>query len=59
MDLLRRTILRGAGAGGAVAAAVAAGVLKPTGAWAMEWNKNAFEAKDMAGALKGLGASAT
>lgn len=58
MDALRRTLLKGAGATGAVAAAIAAGVLKPSQALAAEWNKNAFEAKDVAGALKGLGAGA-
>ena len=57
MDALRRTLLRGAGAGGAIAAALAAGVLKPSQVLAAEWNRAAFDAKDMAGALKGLGAT--
>jgi sulfur-oxidizing protein SoxY len=57
MDVLRRTLLKGAGASGALAAAIAAGVLKPSQALAAEWNKNAFEAKDLAGALKGIGAT--
>jgi sulfur-oxidizing protein SoxY len=55
MDVLRRILLKGAGAGGALAAALAAGVLKPSAAFAAEWNKAAFDAKDVAGALKGLG----
>ncbi len=57
MDVLRRTLLKGAGATGALAAAVAAGVLKPSAVFAAEWNKNAFEAKDLAAALKGMGAA--
>lgn len=56
MDKLRRTLLKGAG--GALAAALAAGVLIPTRVLAAEWNKSAFEAKDLADALRGLGASA-
>ncbi len=58
MDKLRRILIRGAGASGALAAALAAGVLKPTQVLAGDWNKSAFEAKDLAGALKGLGADA-
>jgi sulfur-oxidizing protein SoxY len=57
MDLLRRTLLKGAGASSALAAALAAGVLKPTQVWAAEWNKAAFDAKDLDGALKGIGAA--
>ncbi len=57
MDMLRRTLLKGAGAGGALAALLAAGLLKPTGAYAADWNKAAFDAKDLPGALKGIGAA--
>ena len=57
MDALRRTLLKGAGATGALAAALAAGVLKPSQVLAAEINRAAFEAKDIAGALKGIGAS--
>ena len=57
MDALRRTLIKGAGATGAIAAAVAAGVLKPTQVLAAEYNRTAFEAKDVAGALKGVGAN--
>jgi sulfur-oxidizing protein SoxY len=56
MDALRRTLLKGAGATGAIAAAIAAGVLKPSQVLAAEYNRAAFEAKDMAGALKNIGA---
>ncbi|MDK9724789.1 MAG: thiosulfate oxidation carrier protein SoxY [Sterolibacteriaceae bacterium MAG5] len=57
MDMIRRTLLKGMGSTGVLAAAVAAGVLKPTGAWAQEWNRAAFEAKDMSAAMKGIGAA--
>lgn len=59
MDALRRTLLKGAGATGAIAAAIAAGVLKPSQVLAAEYNRMAFEAKDVAGALKGVGAGST
>lgn len=52
----RRKILKGAGAAGMVTVAVAAGLLKPGLVWAADWNKAAFEAKDVAGALAGVGA---
>lgn len=58
MDMLRRTMLKGVSASGALAAALAAGVLKPTQVLAAEeWNKAAFEAKEIGAAMKGLGAS--
>jgi sulfur-oxidizing protein SoxY len=56
MNALRRNVLKGAAGAGAVAVAVAAGLLKPTQALAA-WNKDAFEAKNVNDALKGLGAS--
>ena len=59
MDALRRTLLKGASAPAAIAAAMAAGVLKPSQVLAAEYNRAAFEAKDVAGALKGVGASST
>ena len=58
MNPTRRTVLRGAGSLGALSALIMAGVLKPTAAYAAEWNKAAFEAHDTAAALKGLGAGA-
>jgi sulfur-oxidizing protein SoxY len=57
MDLIRRTVLKGAGATGVLAGLLAAGVLKPTLAYASDWNKAAFEAKDLDEALKTLGAA--
>jgi sulfur-oxidizing protein SoxY len=51
-------MVKGAGAGGVLAAALSAGLLTPTRVFAAEeWNKAAFDAKDVAGALKGIGAA--
>lgn len=52
----RRMVLRGAGGLGALSALTMAGLLKPTAVYAADWNKAAFESKDSAGALKGIGA---
>lgn len=57
MNTTRRTVLKGATASGVLAGLIAAGALRPTQVLAAEWNKAAFEAKDMAGALKGIGAA--
>ena len=54
MDRSRRIVLKGAGAGGALAAALAAGWLKPGSALAA-WTKGAFDAKTTADAMKALG----
>ncbi len=51
MDALRRTVLKL----GAVAAALAAGALRPDMAWS--WNKAAFESKALAEAMKSIGAT--
>ena len=59
MNQTRRIVLRGAGSIGALSALIMAGVLKPTAAFAADWNKAAFEAKDTPAALKGLGANST
>jgi sulfur-oxidizing protein SoxY len=45
------------GAASGLAAAIGAGLLKPTQVWAADWNAAAFDAKDVAGALKGIGVS--
>lgn len=58
MNVQRRSILKGAGAASVVSVAVAAGLLKPGAVWAAGWNKAAFEAKDMAGALSSVGGTA-
>jgi len=57
MDEARRVVLRSAGATGALAAALAAGLLRPQRALAATWNKAAFGAKNPADALKGIGAA--
>ena len=57
MNFARRTFVKGAGAAGTVAVAVAAGLLKPTEVLAAEWNKAAFEAKGMPDALKAINAA--
>ena len=56
MNEIRRTVLKSATASGVLAGLIAAGALRPTLVLAAEWNKAAFEAKDTAGALKGMGA---
>lgn len=58
MNQLRRTFLKNTGTTGAVAVAIAAGLIKPTEVLAANWNKGAFEAKGMADALKGMGVAA-
>lgn len=58
MNEMRRTVLRGAGSAGLLAAALAAGLLRPTRALAADWNRPAFEARDIAGALRGIGVTA-
>ncbi len=57
LNELRRTLLKGGCAAGLVAFAASAGLLVPGRALAAEWNKSAFEAKNVADALKGLGAA--
>ena len=57
MNPLRRNLLKSTGAATTVAVAVAAGLLKPSQVLAAEWNKAAFESKNVADALKGMGAS--
>lgn len=56
MNPSRRTFLKGAGTAGTLAVAIGAGLLKPGQVLAAEWNRNAFEAKNTADALKGINA---
>jgi len=42
---------------GAIAAAFVSGLIKPASLWAAAWNKPAFEARALADALKGIGAT--
>ncbi|MGA9667465.1 MAG: thiosulfate oxidation carrier protein SoxY [Gallionella sp.] len=55
MNQLRRAFLKNAGAVGAAAVAIAAGLLKPGAAIAAAWNSLAFTAKDTVEALKNAG----
>ena len=55
MNNTRRNVLKGAGAAGAVTVAMAAGLLKPGAVFAADWNKAAFDAKDLNAALAGIG----
>ena len=57
MDGNRRQALKHAGASGALAAAIAAGLLRPGELLAAGRNKDAFGSKSAADALKSLGAS--
>ena len=59
MDRQRREILKKGGGLALFGALVAAGVLRPSDVRAVEWNKEAFQSKTLADALKALGASAT
>jgi len=56
MIALRRNVLKGAAGAGAVAVAVAAGLLKPTQALAAA-PRTAFEAKNVGDAMKDMGAA--
>ncbi len=57
MNEFRRAVLKRAGASGALAAACAAGLLRPRDLLAAGWHKDAFDAKSLAEALKSLGAA--
>ena len=55
MNLLRRAFLKNAGSVGAVAAAIATGLLNPGTVFAAAWNTLAFTTKDLSEALKNAG----
>lgn len=57
MNEMRRALLKGSGAAGTLALALAAGLLKPRDVFAAAWNKDGFEAKTVAEALKAIGAA--
>ena len=57
MNGLRRRFLKLSGGAGALAVAVASGLLRGGKAWAAEWNQGAFSSKAVADTLKNLGAS--
>ena len=56
MNALRRNVLKGATGAGAVAVAVAAGLVTPTRVLAVS-PRSAFEAKNVADVMKGMGVS--
>jgi sulfur-oxidizing protein SoxY len=51
----RREALKAGGSGSVLALMVSAGLLKTEVAFAQEWNKNAFETKNLADTVKALG----
>lgn len=55
MDEIRRALLKGVGASGALWAAIVAGALKPSAVLAADWNVAAFNSKSIAGALRAMG----
>jgi sulfur-oxidizing protein SoxY len=55
IDDRRRSALKLSGGMAAVAAALAAGLLKPRLAFAQEWNKAAFDTRNVADTIKALG----
>lgn len=57
MNHQRRQVLKGAGAAGAIGVAMAAGLLKPTAVYAAPWNQAGFESRNLADALKAIGAT--
>jgi len=56
MEATRRNALKAGGGAGLLALLAAAGVLRPGMARAADWNKQAFEQKTVAEALRALGA---
>jgi sulfur-oxidizing protein SoxY len=58
MDSSRRQVLKGSGGMAVLGLAMAAGLVRPGSAWAQQgWNKQAFETKSLADAVKALGGS--
>ena len=57
MDAVRRVVLTRAGTAGALAAALATGLLKPERVLAASWNKDAFMSKSAVDAVARIGAS--
>ena len=58
MNSSRRQVLKGTGGMAVLGLAMAAGLVRPGSAWAQQgWNKQAFETKSLADAVKALGGS--
>ena len=58
MDSGRRKVLQGSGGAAVLGLAFAAGLCKPASAWALGWNKAAFETKSLNDAVKAMGGAA-
>jgi sulfur-oxidizing protein SoxY len=52
----RRSVIKAAASTPLLAALIASGLLSPAAVFAAEWNKAAFDSKDLQGALRGIGA---
>lgn len=57
MNEIRRAFLKLTGGAGALAVAAASGLLASGAAWSAAWNKEGFESKALADAMKSLGAT--
>ncbi len=57
MNEIRRAFLKLTGGAGALAVAAASGLLASGAAWSAAWNKEGFESKALADAMKALGAT--
>ena len=55
MNTSRRNALKGGGGAAVLGLAMVAGLFKPGSAWAETWNKQAFEVKSLADAVKAMG----
>ena len=55
MNTSRRNALKGTGGAAVLGLAMAAGLFRPGSAWAQAWNKQAFEVKSLADAVKAMG----
>ncbi len=55
MNVSRRNVLKSTGGASIMGLAVAAGLFAPGSAFASDWNKNAFEAKNLNDVVKALG----
>ena len=55
MNSSRRNALKGTGGAAVLGLAMVAGLFKPGSAWAQTWNKQAFEVKSLAEAVKAMG----
>jgi sulfur-oxidizing protein SoxY len=57
MNTSRRNVLKAGGGVAVLGLGLLAGLFKPGSAWAQSWNKQAFEVKTLADAVKAMGGS--